>query len=158
MNEKCVFAGTFDPPTLGHKAVVEDALKLFQEVVVAVLVNPQKQPLFSVEERKEMLRLDLPQKGVKIVEFEGTVAELMRREGAEFYVRGIRNTVDFEFEQANYFASQKIDKNVKAVYIPCKQELLHVSSSMARNCLAFGADLSDYVSEEVKAYIKAKKK
>ena len=153
MKNKCVFAGTFDPPTLGHKAVVEDALKLFDEVVVAVLVNPQKQPFFSVEERKEMLRLDLPYDGVKIVEFTGTVAELMEREGTEFYLRGLRNTVDFEFEQSNYFASRKLDEKVKAVYIPCRQELLHVSSSMARNCLAFGKDPSEFISESVKEYI-----
>lgn len=151
---RCVFAGTFDPPTLGHKQVVETALECFDEVVVALLINPQKAPCFTVEERLEMLKIDLGNKeGVKIISFDGTVAELMKKEGIKTYIRGIRNTVDFEFEQANYFASQKLDSSVRAVYIPCPQNLLHVSSSMVRNSLAFSTPIDEYVSEEVKNYI-----
>ena len=75
--KKCIFAGTFDPPTLGHKAVVERAIKIFDEVIVAVMVNPDKQPLFSVEERVELLIKTLPQANVKVIASEKTAAELM---------------------------------------------------------------------------------
>ncbi len=152
--KRCVFAGSFDPPTLGHKAVVESALTCFDEVVIALLVNPQKTPYFNLEQRLDMLQADYGKmQGVRIVVFDGTVAELMKKENIKTYVRGIRNTVDFEFEQANYFATQKLDKSVRAVYIPCPQELLHVSSSMVRNSLAFSTPIDEYVSKQVKDYI-----
>ena len=152
---KCVFAGTFDPPTLGHKATVEDCLKIFDEVVIAILVNPKKQPAFTLEQRVEMLSLDFGEEPrVRIVTFEGTAAELLKREETEFYVRGIRNSTDLDFENANFYASKKLDENLTAVYPPCRQELLHVSSSMVRNSLHFGTPIDEYVSEKVKEYIK----
>ncbi len=152
--KKCVFAGTFDPPTLGHKALVEDCLKIFDEVVVAILVNPTKTPCFTVEQRKEMLALDFAaEKRVKIVEFSGTVAELLQRENTKIYVRGIRNGIDLDYENANFYASKKLDPELIALYLPCRQELLHVSSSMVRNGLRFGTAIDEYVSKKVKEYI-----
>ncbi len=153
---KCVFAGSFDPPTLGHKATVEDCLKLFDEVVVAILINPLKQPVFSVKQREEMLRLTFgAEKRLKIVAFEGTVAELLKRENTEFYVRGIRNGIDLDYENANFYASRKLDGALVTVYLPCRQELLHVSSSVVRNSLRFGTPIDEYVTAEVKEYILA---
>lgn len=152
---KCVFAGTFDPPTLGHKALVEACEKLFDEVVVAILVNPAKTPYFSLEQRKEMLRLTVGEsEKVRIVATTGTVAELLKAENTEIYVRGIRNSIDLDYENANFYASRKLDENVTAIYIPCPQELLHVSSSMVRGSLLFGTPIDEYVTEEVKEYIK----
>jgi pantetheine-phosphate adenylyltransferase len=152
--KKCVFAGTFDPPTLGHKAAIEDCLKMFDEVDVAVMVNPEKQPYFTEKQREEMLRLMFPDRErVKIVFFSGTVAELLKREGTNIYVRGIRGAVDYEYETANYFASMKLNKDMVAVYLPCRQELLHVSSSMVRNSLKFSTPIDEYVTKEVKDYI-----
>ena len=152
--KKCVFAGTFDPPTLGHEALVCDCLKLFDEVVVAILVNPAKAPFFTVEERKAMLALafgDEPR--VRIVEFSGTVAELMKKENTSVYVRGIRNGTDLDFENANFYASRKLDEEITAVYLPCRQEFLHISSTMVRNSIKFGTPIDEYVSKEIKAYI-----
>ncbi|MBQ3020484.1 MAG: pantetheine-phosphate adenylyltransferase [Clostridia bacterium] len=152
--KKCVFAGTFDPPTLGHKALIEECLTLFDEVVVAIMVNPAKKPYFSVEERKEMLALDFGNEPrVRVIDFMGTVAELLEKENTKIYVRGIRNGVDLDFENANFYASRKLDSSFTAVYLPCPQELLHVSSSMVRNSLQFQTPIDEYVSEKVKAYI-----
>lgn len=151
---KCVFAGTFDPPTLGHKSMIETCASLFDEVVVAVMHNPDKAPCFTLEQRKEMLGLDvgnLP--SVRIVDFSGTVAELLERENTKIYVRGIRNGIDLDYENANFYASRKLDKDITAVYIPCPQELLHVSSSLVRNSLKFGTPIDEYVSDKVKTYI-----
>ena len=152
--KKCVFAGTFDPPTLGHKSVIEECLKLFDEVVVAILVNPDKKPYFTIEQRKEMLALDFEgEPRLRILAFEGTVAELLKQEDTKIYVRGIRNGIDLDYENANFYASKKLDKDITAVYLPCPQELLHVSSSMVRNSLKFGTPIDEYVSEKVKAYL-----
>ncbi len=158
-NRKCVFAGTFDPPTLGHKSVVEECLKLFDEVVVAIMVNPDKTPCFTVAERREMLALDFGKEPrVRVVEFTGTVAALLAQENTKIYARGIRNGVDLDYENANFYASRKLDRDLTAVYLPCPQELLHVSSSLVRNSLKFGTPIDEYVSAPVKAYIENRKK
>ncbi len=159
MERKCIFAGTFDPPTLGHKALIESCLKLFDEVVVAILVNPAKAPYFSQEERTEMLRLTIAESSrVRVIAWEGTVAELLKEENTEFYVRGIRNSIDLDYENANFYASKKLDSALTAIYLPCPQELLHVSSSMVRNSLQFGTPIDEYVTKEVKAYIEGIRK
>ncbi len=156
--KKCIFAGTFDPPTLGHKATVEDALRIFDEVVVAIMVNPAKTPCFTVEERREMLALTFGESAkIRVVEWTGTVAALLEKENTPFYVRGIRNTIDLDYENANFYASKKLNPELTAVYLPCRQELLHVSSSLVRNSLAFGTPIDEYVTAEVKAYIQEKK-
>ncbi len=154
--KKCVFAGTFDPPTLGHKSMVETCLKLFDEVVIGVLINPAKTPCFSVEQRLEMISLcfdEEAKKRIKTLVFEGTVADLLQRENTKIYARGIRDSVDLAYENANFYASKKLDKELIAVYIPCPQEYLHISSSMVRNSLAFGTPIDEYVTQEVKDYI-----
>ena len=160
MNErkKCVFAGTFDPPTLGHESVIRQSLDIFDEVVVAVMVNPQKQPAFKVAERMEMLRLvtgNNPR--VRIVEFSGTVAELLKAENTKFYVRGIRNGTDLDYENANFYATKKLDNEIVAIYLPCEQEYLHISSSMVRSSLQFQTPIDEYVSEKIKEYIRKSK-
>ncbi len=153
-NRKCVFAGTFDPPTLGHKAIVESCLGMFDEVVLCMMVNPQKKPFFTEEERRDMLALTfLNEPRITVKSFSGTVAEFLKQENTRYYVRGLRNGTDFDYENANFYATKKLDKNVVAVYLPCPQELLHVSSSMVRSSLAFGTPIDEYVSEEVKEYI-----
>lgn len=157
-DKKCVFAGTFDPPTLGHKAVIENCLNVFDEVVVAILVNPKKQPCFTVEERKEMLSLTVKSERMRVVEFSGTVAELLEKENTNIYVRGLRNATDFDYETADFYATKKLNEKVTAWYLPCPQELLHVSSSIVRNSLRFKTPIDEYVTKEVKVYIERKQK
>ena len=154
--KKCVFAGTFDPLTLGHEKIVEECLKLFDEVVVALLINPAKEPYFTVAQREKMLKLAFEnQPRVKIISFAGTVSELLAQENTKIYIRGIRNGVDLDFENANFYASKKLDDELIAVYLPCPQQLLHISSSMVRNSLKFGTPIDEYVSPKIKAYIRS---
>ena len=160
MNErkKCVFAGTFDPPTLGHESVIRQSLDIFDEVVVAVMVNPQKQPAFTVAERMEMLRLVTKNNPrVRILQFTGTVDKLLKAENTKFYVRGIRNGTDLDYENANFYATKKLDNVIVAIYLPCEQEYLHISSSMVRNSIKFQTPIDEYVSEEVQEYIQKRK-
>ena len=155
MQRKCVFAGTFDPVTKGHESLIGQCLQLFDEVVVAILENPNKQPYFTLEQRKKMLQIAFgKQENIRVITFSGTIAELLKRENTPFYVRGIRNTVDFEYENANYCASKRLNAEMLPVYLPCPQELLHVSSSMVRSSLQFKTPISDYVSSDVEKYIR----
>ncbi len=150
--KKCVFAGTFDPPTTGHAQVIENCLKIFDETVVAVMVNHDKAPLFSVEERLYLLgKLYGSNPAVRIISFEGTAADLLERENTPFYARGIRNTVDFEYENRNNFATKKLKPDLIPVYFPAEQESLHISSTLVKNLYKFKKDFSQYVPEQISA-------
>ena len=148
--KKCVFAGTFDPPTKGHKEVVDNCLKMFDEVVVAILINPDKSTLFTVAEREKLLKkLFEREKRVRVISFDGAAVDLLERENTPFYVRGIRNTVDFEYENANCFANRKLKGDIVTIYLPAAQESLHISSSLVRNSVRFKKDFSEYIPKEI---------
>lgn len=153
--KKCVFAGTFDPPTTGHRSVVDNCLKIFDEVVVAILINPEKKALFTVEDRIKLLqKLFKGEKMVRVISFEGAVVDLLEKEDTPFYVRGVRNTVDFEYENSNFFASKKLKKDLVTIYLPAEQEELHISSSLVKNSIKFNKDFSEYIPKEIYEDIK----
>lgn len=147
---KCVFAGTFDPPTTGHKKIIADCLKLFDEVIVAVMVNPDKRPLFSEEERAKLLTKLFESDGrVRVTVFEGAVVDLLEREQTPFYVRGIRNTVDLEYENANFYANKQLKPDIVTIYLPAEQDGIQISSTLVKNFYKFKKDFSQYVPEEI---------
>ena len=148
--KKCVFAGTFDPPTTGHKNVIDACLEIFDEVVVGVGINTAKTPMFSADERKALLeKLYGGEKRVRVVLFVGAAVDLLESENTRFYVRGLRNTVDFEYETADHFASKKLKKDLVTLYVPAEQESLHISSSLVRNSRKFKKDFLSYVPEKI---------
>lgn len=148
--KKCVFAGTFDPPTTGHKNVIDTCLEIFDEVVVGVGINTAKTPMFSADERKALLeKLYGGEKRVRVVLFVGAAVDLLESENTRFYVRGLRNTVDFEYEIADHFASKKLKKDLVTLYVPAEQESLHISSSLVRNSRKFKKDFLSYVPEKI---------
>ena len=149
--KKCVFAGTFDPPTSGHKAVVDACLKIFDEVVVAVMVNTAKRPLLSETNRVKLLKKLFAGNGaVKVVVFEGAAVDLLRAENTVFYVRGVRNGIDYEYETADYLASKKLMPELVEIYIPADQDKIQISSTLVKNSVKFKKDLFDYVPSEIK--------
>lgn len=153
--KKCVFAGTFDPFTVGHEDTVRKSLALFDEVIVALAENKQKHCMFSAAERESMIRAvfaDEPR--VRVIRWEGVIVDLLRQEGTVFYVRGIRNTVDFEYENADFYASRDLDDSLVTLYIPAEQRHLHISSTLVKNCIAFGKPYRDYVPAAVYDYIR----
>lgn len=150
--KKCVFAGTFDPPTTGHKKIIEECLKIFDEVVVAVMINTDKKPLLTETQREALLKKLFPKDSrVKITVFSGAVVDLLEKENTPFYVRGVRNTVDFEYENQNHFANKKLKNDIVTVYIPSEQENIHISSTLVRNSLKFKKQFKDYIPKEIYA-------
>lgn len=148
--KRCVFSGTFDPPTSGHKTVVENCLKIFDEVVVAVMLNTSKTPLFTVEERLYLLnKMFGLNNRIKVKAFNGAAVDLLESENTPFYVRGVRNTVDFEYENQNFFANKTLKNDIITIYIPADQDKLHVSSTLVKNSALFKKDFSLYVPQEI---------
>ena len=152
--KKCIFAGTFDPFTSGHADTVEKCLKLFDEVVITVAENRSKKCFFSALEREEMIQAVYEgEPRVRIIRWDGVIADLLIHENTPFYVRGVRNIIDFEYETADFFASRKLNGDMIPIYIPAEQELLHISSTIVRNSIAFGKPYIEYVPEAVYKYI-----
>ena len=149
--KRCVFAGTFDPPTLGHKDIVLKCLELFDEVIVAILINPNKRPLFSEEARLAMLRkVFADYKNVRVLSYDGLTVDLLKRENAKFYVRGIRNGTDYDYEAQLNYINMDMYREMITVFLPTRQEFLHISSSLVKDALRFNKNVDPYVPEEIR--------
>ena len=156
--KKCVFAGTFDPFTVGHEDTVKKCLALFDEVVVAVAENKNKSCQFSAEDRKAMISAVYKgQPRVRVCIWEGAIVDLLKAEDTRFYVRGVRNLRDFDYETADFYASRKLDDKMITLYIPAEQEHLHISSTLVKNSIAFDKPYQDYLPKAVYDYITEKK-
>mgnify|MGYP001026568797 CR=1 FL=1 len=153
--KKCVFSGTFDPPTRGHEQIIKTCLEIFDEVVVALMLNPQKTPCLSEEERIFLLKKMFENENrVKVKAFSGAAVDVLESENTRFYVRGVRNTVDFEYENSDFFASKKLKEDIVVIYIPCEQGNLHISSSLIRNSAKFNKTYDEYIPEAIAADLK----
>ena len=146
---KAIYAGSFSPPTFGHLDVIRRGAAMFDEVIVAVLSQSEKQYLFAPEARAEMLRritADIP--GVRVVFSTGLLVDLARREGADVILRGLRNSSDLIFEMQMAEANRRIGK-IETVFISCLPEYSMVSSTIVRDCAAHGAPIDSMVPEKI---------
>ena len=156
--KKCVFAGTFDPFTVGHEDTVKKCLALFDEVIVAVAENKNKRCRFSSEERKQMIAAVFKEEPrVRVLVWDGAIVDLLKRENTRFYVRGIRSFRDFDYETADFYASRKLDSEMIELYLPAEQEHLHISSTLVKNSIDFDKPFADYLPKAVYEYITEKK-
>ncbi len=147
---KVVCPGSFDPVTNGHVDVFRRASKMFDEVIVAVFHNPAKNPMFSMEERVDMLReatCDLP--NVKVDCFSGLLNEYVRKQGTNVIVRGLRALTDFEYEFQRALLIKRIDPEIETVFMMTSAEYSFLSSSGVRELTTFGGKIDELVPEYV---------
>lgn len=153
--KKAVFAGTFDPVTKGHEAVIKKAVELFDFLTVAICINPNKKALFSVEKRLKMLNAVLSNyKNVEVVFHEGMLVDLMKEKGAIYNVRGVRNTTDYEYENTMHDYNETLYPQIVTVYLPCSKDLKEVSSSLVKLDAEKGIYSSKTLSQKVIDIIK----
>ena len=157
--KQCVFAGTFDPLTKGHEFVIEKCLQMFDKVVVALGINQDKTPMFSLEDRKKMISLAFAnEERVEIAEFSGMLTDFMKENGIKINVRGIRNEDDYKYETTMERYNRDMFNDMITLYIPTPKELVHVSSSAMRNILSMNGDAGEYLPKSVNEYIKSIRK
>ena len=152
-----IFQGTFDPFTNGHLAVVKTALDWFGKVRILLLVNPDKKPLFSLEERKEMIAAataHLPD--VSVDSFEGLLVDYMRAHHVNICVRGVRNSTDAAYEMENHALSSRLYPALQTVLISCPPPLRKISSSAIKEQCQQGFFPSDGVPPEVLPFLQKK--
>ncbi len=132
--KKVLVSGTFDPPTLGHLSIIEKCAEIFDTVVVCIFVNPEKKPLFTVEERAEMILAmckDIP--SVTVDHFEGMLADYARENSIEYVARGIRDSRDAEYELFMAEKNKEYNERLSTVFFPAEKELCAVSSTHIRD-------------------------
>ena len=150
MAKIALFAGSFDPFTRGHEVVVEEALKLFDKVVIGVGENVSKRSLLSVEQRCRLIDdIYRDNDRVEVASYSTLTGDFAREVGATVLVRGVRNAVDFEFERTIEITNRQLFPELTTVLLPTPVEYMHISSSMVRELLAFGRDVKEYLPQGV---------
>jgi pantetheine-phosphate adenylyltransferase len=150
--KRAIYPGSFDPVTNGHLDVVERARKLFDEVIVAVAQNDEKQPLFSLEERLDMLKQTVGRiDNVRVAQFDGLLVEFARAEQAAAVIRGLRAVSDFEFEFQMALMNRKLEGSVETLFLMPKEEYTYLSSRLVKEIARLGGDVSKFVPGVVAA-------
>lgn len=143
---RAIYPGSFDPVTLGHIDIIERSSKIVDELIVAVLNNNSKSPLFSVEERVKMLKESVKDlENVKIMSFEGLSVDFAVEMDAQILIRGLRAVTDFEYELSMSQTNRKLNPNIDTIFFNTSIEYAFLSSSSVREIAAFGGDISDFV-------------
>lgn len=157
MKRKAVYPGSFDPITRGHIDIIERASNMFDEVYIGVLININKNPLFSTEDRVEMVKesvAHLP--NVKVVSFNGLLVDFAKQNKISFIVRGLRAVTDFEYELQIAQTNRILNPEVDTVFLTSNTEYSYISSSSVREIASFGGDFSKLVTKNVEKKTKAR--
>ena len=145
-----LYPGSFDPPTNGHLSIIQRGLKMFDGLIVAVLKNPAKDELFSVEERVQLLRgaLNLD-KRVQVKTFSGLLVKFAQQEGVNTVLRGLRAVSDFEYEFQMANMNRKLDKEIETLFMMTGEDYFYISSRFVRDVARLGGDVKGLVPPNV---------
>lgn len=152
-----IYAGTFDPITNGHVDVLTKASKVFDRIILAVAEHTGKNTLFSWEERCDLCEKSVAHdKKIKVVKFSGLVVEFAKKVNATTMIRGLRAVSDFEYELSLTLMNKNLNEELDTVFFVPKNKYLYISSTMIREVVALGGDVSDFISECVEKALKEK--
>ena len=157
MKNIAIYPGSFDPITYGHLDIIKRAIKIFDKVIVAVAHNSEKDPLFSVSERVELLKKATRDiKGVEIDDFHGLVVDYVKTKKSKVVIRGLRMISDFEFEFQMALTNRKLSKDVETIFTITSEAYYYLSSKLIKEAASLGANLKGFVPAFVEKAIKAK--
>ena len=157
MSRCAIYPGSFDPITNGHLSLVRRGLQIFDKIIVAIAVNPEKKPLFTLEERVDMLRLvlkDYPR--VQIDHFQGLLVDYVEKQGANIVLRGLRALSDFEYEFQLALMNRKLNRKVQTVFMMTDYKWFYISSTIIKEAAALNGNINGLVPEIVNQRLKIK--
>jgi pantetheine-phosphate adenylyltransferase len=152
-----VYPGTFDPITNGHLSIVNRALKIFDKLIIAILNNPQKEPLFSIEERITMIKDVLRSKSnIEVDVFDGLLVDYVIKKKSNVVLRGIRALSDFEYEFQMALMNRKLNRDVQSIFLMTDYKWFYISSTIIKEAASFNGDISGLVPPSVCEKLKEK--
>ena len=150
-----VYPGSFDPITFGHLDIIQRSLRLFEKVIVAVVQNPAKQPLFTLQERVEMIREQLNGlKNVEVDSFSGLLVDYLAKRNVFTIVKGLRALSDFDFEFQLALMNRKLNRDVETAFFVTDSKYIYLSSSAVKEIASLGGSVSELVPPGVEAAMK----
>ena len=152
-----VYPGSFDPVTLGHIDIIERAAEIVDELIVGVLVNKGKNPLFSVQERVNMLQIvtkDIP--NIRVESFDGLLVDFLKLKDAEFVIRGLRAITDFEYELQMAQTNRIMSPDTDTIFLTTNLKYAYLNSTTVKEVASYGGDISKFVPEFVAKAVMAK--
>lgn len=158
MSQKCaIYPGSFDPITNGHLSIVDRALTIFDKLIIAILTNPQKEPLFSIEERIAMIKESLKgSPNVEVDTFGGLLVDYAVEKDANVILRGLRALSDFEYEFQMALMNRKLNREVQSLFLMTDYKWFYISSTIIKEAAGLGGDISGLVPKIVEKRLREK--
>jgi pantetheine-phosphate adenylyltransferase len=151
-----IYPGSFDPFTNGHLSLIHRGLQMFDHIIVALLVNPKKQPLFTVDERRTMIQEAISDSRIEIDSFEGLLVDYANKRGVKVVLRGLRAVSDFEYEFQLANMNRKLSPQIETVFMMTGEDYFYVSSNLVREVASLGGDVQGLVPPNVLKHLEAK--
>ncbi|MFA8450630.1 MAG: pantetheine-phosphate adenylyltransferase [Bacteroidales bacterium] len=158
-NKIAIFPGSFDPITKGHKSIIERATQIFDEIIIAIGINANKNTLFSLEDRKNMLEKSFHNNPkVKIASFDGLTVDFCKEHNANYIIRGLRNSADFEYEKTIHEVNTLLYPELETVLLFSEPKYGVITSSLVREIISHKGDISEFVPKEILKEVNSKTK
>ena len=145
-----VYPGSFDPITNGHLDIIKRGAKIFDKIIVAVLINIEKKHLFNIDERVELIKRATHNiKNVEVVSFDGLLVNFLKERNINVILKGIRTTCDFEYEMQMAIINKELDNNIETICMMSSPEYIHISSSNVKQIAKFNGNIASLVPKEI---------
>ena len=150
MKKIAVFPGSFSPFSIGHQSIIKQALPLFDKIIIAIGINPEKNEYFSIQERIEWIKKVYENnKKIEIRRYEGLTVDFCKKEKANFIIRGLRDSHDFKFEKNIAQMNQDLNSNIETIFFVTPASLAHISSSLIRDIISNGGEVKKFLPKEI---------
>lgn len=151
-----VYPGSFDPATYGHLDIIARSAKIFDKLIVAVISNPNKKPLFSISERVKILKNTIKEKNVIVESFDGLLVNFMKKKKAKIIIRGLRAVSDFEYEFQMALTNRKLHPDIETVFLTPAEKWTYLSSTLVKEIAGLGGGIKCFVPTIVERMLKDK--
>ena len=150
MSKIAIFPGSFSPFSIGHQSVVEKAFPLFDKIIISIGINSEKDQYFSIQERMQWIEsVYRNNEKIEIKRYEGLTVDFCKKEDANFILRGLRDSHDFKFEKNIAQMNKDLDSSIETIFIITNPEVSHISSSLIRDIIKNGGDVSKFIPKEI---------
>lgn len=157
MARTAIYPGSFDPLTYGHVSLIERGLRVFDKIIVGIAINVRKSPLFTVEERVELIRNSFPdEERLEIDSFEGLLIDYAQKRDCQVILRGLRAVSDFEYELQMANMNRKLDNTIETIFMMTEESHFYVSSGLVKEVARFGGSVTDQVPDHVEKALEKK--